>query len=82
MGEMGVYVIYDNVADEVGPLFEAKNDATARRAVRGMKMDNPDDYSLHRIGTMNRDKFYLETTSVPWARLPNLLIVQEDNDAI
>ena len=29
-----MYVVYDRVAEESGPIFEAKNDGTAARAAR------------------------------------------------
>lgn len=50
----GLYVVYDNVAKESGPIFQAKNDDVAVRNFSRMLSDekvlNPADYNLIRLG--------------------------------
>lgn len=52
-----VYVIYDKVAEEAGPLFEAVNDGVAvRQMCQSMRnVENPDDYSLFHVGEITRE---------------------------
>lgn len=47
-----LYVIYDRVAMEGGPVFAAKNDDVAIRSFHQLvsKADNPDDYCLYHVG--------------------------------
>lgn len=48
---MILYSIYDKVADEFGPIFEAKNDMVASRAYAGLvKPDMAHDYELYAVG--------------------------------
>lgn len=50
-----LYTIYDRVAMECGPIFEAKNDEVAFRSVRKI-MENIDgwsDYVLLKVGEMD-----------------------------
>lgn len=49
---MRIYVIKDTVAEECGPLFEAKNDAVAIRSFENLRKNqpNPDDFSLWEVG--------------------------------
>ena len=50
--QYGLYTIYDKVAQETGPIFEAKNDAVASRSARNLlsKSLSADDYKLLRVG--------------------------------
>jgi len=48
---MILYSIYDKVADEYGPIFEAKNDMVASRGYAGLvKPDMVHDYELYAVG--------------------------------
>lgn len=48
---MILYSIYDKVADEFGPVFEAKNDMVASRGYTGLvKPDIAHDYELYAVG--------------------------------
>lgn len=48
---MVLYSIYDKVADEFGPIYEAKNDMVASRAYAGLvKPEMAHDYELYAIG--------------------------------
>lgn len=53
-----VYTIYDTVAEDTGPLFEAPNDATAvRLMLHTMRnVENTADYKLVHIGEIERDE--------------------------
>jgi len=48
---MILYSIYDKVADEFGPFYEAKNDMVASRAYAGLvKPEMVHDYELYAVG--------------------------------
>ena len=51
-----IYTIYDKVAEECGPLFQAKSDAVACRACRTSlsNVHDVDDYKLLRVGYINK----------------------------
>ncbi len=53
-----IYSIYDSVAEEYGPIFNAKSDAVAKRAVSGILNSGEirsNDYDLYCLGTYNTD---------------------------
>lgn len=55
---MMLYVIYDKVACESGPIFEAKNDSVAfRDFTKVIQKDpiNPADFELLRIGSIDHE---------------------------
>lgn len=55
---MILYSIYDKVADEFGPIYEAKNDMVASRAYAGLvKPDMAHDYELYAVGESVRAVF-------------------------
>lgn len=62
-----LYVIYDKVAMESGPVFEAKNQGVAQRNfVRFMaKTDSGEDFRLLRLGTIDHDTQLVELEDVP-----------------
>lgn len=49
-------VVYDKVAKEHGPIFEAKSDAIAKRMFGNLMKDtpNPDDFALVVCGVLSR----------------------------
>lgn len=56
---MKLYSVKDIVADEFGPVFEAKNHAVANRAYRRLLLDNvanASDYELHCIADFDSEK--------------------------
>ena len=74
-----IYVIYDKVAQESGPIFEAKNEAVAQRQfvrVVGQAPD-PDDFRLLRIGVMEHDTSVV-TLEVPPVEVP-VVVRREKN---
>ena len=60
---MRLYTIYDQVAEEAGPIFEAKHDAIARRQfdllLRQEAVVSPKDFSLYCLGYFDREKILL-----------------------
>ena len=64
----GLYTIYDKVAQETGPLFEAKSDAVASRSARNLlsEVQNVDDFKLLRVGYSDKTtgKITCEVTPV------------------
>ena len=61
-----IYTIRDKVAEEVGPLFQAKNDAVAIRQFKQLIKDseNPEEYELLCLGDFNDQTIELETGKV------------------
>ena len=55
-----LYCLFDKVAETSGPIFEARNDPAAARAVQQMFKNapdqNPDDYQLFCLGSFNKDE--------------------------
>lgn len=53
-GDVGLYVLYDVLAEDSGPVFTAKNDQVAVRSVvimlLGQESIRVEDYELRRIG--------------------------------
>ena len=66
---MNLYVIYDRVAQESGPVFEAKNDGIAVRQMRNVLSENPAskplEYQLLKVGTINHETNVITPLGVP-----------------
>lgn len=64
---MRLYVIFDRVAEEAGPIFEAKNDAVAQRQLRALfvqdRVSRPDEYWLFCVGAQDKRTMELEVFS-------------------
>jgi hypothetical protein len=64
MAKMNLYVVYDKIAGECGPVFEAKNDGVAMRQYRHLINENPtvvqDDFSLMQVGTIDKESMIIE----------------------
>ena len=64
MAKMNLYVVYDKIAGECGPVFEAKNDGVAWRQYRYLINENPtivqDDFSLVKVGTIDMESMIIE----------------------
>lgn len=54
MSEQNLYTIFDRVAEESGPVFEAKNDAVALRKFRDFMKQNPIDPREFRLIALGR----------------------------
>ena len=57
---MRVYCMFDTISEEAGPLFEAQNDAIARRIMSSLPKDSfppgssVDDFKLFKLGSYFR----------------------------
>lgn len=62
-----LYTIRDKVAEESGPIFQAKNDAIASRQFQQVisKSESPRDYVLIRIGEFETERTLLTALQVP-----------------
>lgn len=69
MRQVNLYVIYDRVAMESGPIFEAPNHGVALRGFRqGMANVDPldkDAYKLMQVGTMDKASMKVECLFPP-----------------
>lgn len=69
IGLVGVYTLYDKVAEQYGPTFEAINTNTAIRSVQSMKIKAYDDFQLVCLGSFNRgtgELTALEPREIDW----------------
>lgn len=67
--EKRLYVIYDRVAEESGPIFEAVNDGVALRNFRGLisrtEGVSPEEYKLFLVGTYDSKTMLLKEEMEP-----------------
>ena len=58
--KVNIYTIYDKVACEAGPIFQAKNDTVALRCFMSLMKDtssvNPTDYDVYCLGEFDTEK--------------------------
>lgn len=75
-----IYTIYDKVAEECGPLFQAKSDAVACRAYRTSlaNVQDTDDYKLLRVGYIDKETGII-TSQIPEEIDPFSVIITEVN---
>ena len=66
---MGLYVIYDRLAEESGPVFEAANHAVANRQYRALLQRtagvSPEEYKLFYVGKIDHSRSVIEAFAVP-----------------
>lgn len=70
LGLVGLYTLYDKVAEQYGPTFEAINTSTAIRSVQSMKIKAYEDFELINVGTFNRgtgELRIIEPVNIEWA---------------
>ena len=64
---MGLYTIFDRLAEQSGPVFEAANDAVANRQYKslmdGANVGQPQEYQLFKIGYLEHGTCVLEPIS-------------------
>ena len=57
--KVNIYTIYDKVACEAGPIFQAKNDGVAFRCFMSLinetPVSNPTDYDVYCLGEFDTD---------------------------
>lgn len=65
---VGIYAVYDRVAEECGPVFSARNDGVAMRAYRQMMHDNRatvGEYKLVRLASYDTISMLVSPEVVP-----------------
>lgn len=66
-----LYVVYDRVAEESGPVFEAKNDGVALRRFSMLMQENsskgliPEDFRLLKVGEIDHSTSLVIPTDIP-----------------
>ena len=83
--QYGLYTIYDKVAEETGPLFEAKSDAVASRSARTLlaEVQTVDDFKLLRVGYSDKTTGMITCEVFPVEIDPYALdikLTEKDND--
>lgn len=80
---MRLYTIYDRLAEESGPLFEAKNDLIAWRMFLGVQMPgNREDYKLLSLGIYHHDPVHIELFTTPIEVSDGKGGVEDGNEAL
>lgn len=83
-----LYTIYDKVAEEAGPIFQAKNLGVASRYIQEMFKQNKNivasDYDVICLGTFDSEDVKLTESNIPYftSSLVNYLDYAEDTDNI
>lgn len=55
--KISLFTIWDKVAEEAGPIFQAKNEAVAQRQFRfAIREARPDEYRLYCVGEFDTEK--------------------------
>lgn len=74
-----MYTVFDRVAEEAGPVFEAVNDGVAIRQFRNLLKDVPSyqhgDFRIYRIGTFDHSKMEL----VKFSTIDEVLFSEANN---
>ena len=80
--QYGLYTIYDKVAEETGPLFEAKSDAVASRSARTLlaEVQTVDDFKLLRVGYSDKTTGKITCEVIPVEIDPYALDIQLTED--
>ena len=81
--KVNIYTIYDKVACEAGPIFQAKNDGVALRCFMSLIKDTPNivpsDYDVYCLGEFDTDS----RSFVPGDNYGRLVIENlEDNSSV
>ena len=80
---MNLYTILDRLAEEFGPVFEAKNDRVALRMFQDMIQSKklPDEeFELHHLAKLERNNMNFEIKSNSPRRIISGLGSAEEND--
>jgi len=65
-----LYTLYDNVAEQYGPVFQAANNAVAVRSVQNMNITAVEDFELYLVGEWDMEKGELNNEhkhKIEWA---------------
>ena len=81
--KVNIYTIYDTVAKECGPIYQAKNHDVAVRAFRSLISDTPNvnalEYDLYCLGEFDTEKCSFVPLEVP-STIPIVNISEEDSN--
>lgn len=76
---MRLYCIYDRLAEEAGPIFEAKNDAVAWRMIMNtIKEYNQEEYCIYCVGEFDHGNVRLTAYADPVLVLSKNDFVEEE----
>ena len=79
--KVNIYTIYDKIAEECGPVYQAKNDVVAYRAFKSLIGDtpnvNPNDYDVYCLGLFDTESRFF-VPELDYGRL--VLKDLEDNE--
>lgn len=71
-----LYTLYDEIAEDAGPIFEAVNDAVAVRNVQNMMLKNQfikiSDFSLFRVAQVNKKSMEFEIIMCEKIEIPEV----------
>lgn len=78
----GIYTIFDKVAMESGPLFEAKNDGVAQRQysqfMETIQKQDKTEFKMLKLGSINHETNQIEKLSIPEEIIANLSMEEEN----
>ncbi|QXP44210.1 MAG: nonstructural protein [Arizlama microvirus] len=63
--KQNLYTLYDNVAEQFGPVFQVPNHSTAIRSVRSMNIKAYEDFELYWVGVWDMDTGVITTKPGP-----------------
>lgn len=74
--QTNLYVVFDKIAEECGPIFQAKNDGIACRQFVQLMDKNPskDEFKLICIGSMDHESILLEKSEIRTVNVPEKVI--------
>ena len=80
---LNLYVVYDKIAQESGPVYTAKNDVVAQRMYQGLINDtgiNPADYQLLHVAAYDNGALSATLPSV----IPDVyeVVLEVNNESI
>uniref|UniRef100_UPI0040571D57 phage ORF5 protein n=1 Tax=Candidatus Electrothrix sp. TaxID=2170559 RepID=UPI0040571D57 len=85
--EYGIYTIYDKVADDYAPIFEAKNESVAIRQYQGLLYNPknpslfPDEYQLLKVGICKIQNGRVELLSMDNLEIKTTLKTEVNNES-
>lgn len=78
---VGLYSIYDKIAQESGPVFQAKNDDVAVRAACSLlrSVDSCEDFVLYRVGRFDAENHMIDDSDVEQIDYEATFYAQKEN---
>lgn len=64
-----LYSLFDRIAEQYGPIFQAVNNATAIRSVQNMKIRSYEDFQLYLVGEWDMESGEISSghkTEIEW----------------